>query len=218
TLVVVGVLVLFILLLVPSLVSQLQTLAANVIALVSQLPQWVAQAEILNELDEAGIVDRQALMEQLGAFLPGQINAVAGMIPEAATTLSRSVGTLIGLITTVALVPILLFYVLKDYPLIRTAIVGLFPRYRGNRRYLSHTSGVVGNYLRGQITISLIDAVIVSVVLTLFGVPFALLLGLLTGFLNMIPNLGAIMTYVIGGLLMLAFGTTGDLIVTVAVL
>src|SRR5690606_21996566 len=151
TLVVVGVLVLFILLLVPSLVSQLQTLAANVIALVSQLPQWVAQAEILNELDEAGIVDRQALMEQLGTFLPGQINAVAGMIPEAATTLTRSVGTLIGLITTVALVPILLFYVLKDYLLIRDAIVRLFPRYRGNRRYLAHTSSVVGNYLRGQI-------------------------------------------------------------------
>jgi predicted PurR-regulated permease PerM len=189
-----------------------------VIALVTQLPQWVAQAEILNDLDEAGIVDRTRLMEQLGTFLPGQISAVAGQIPEAAATLTRSVGTLIGLLTTVALVPILLFYVLKDYPLIRDAIVRLFPRYRGNRRYLSHTSGVVGNYLRGQITISLIDAVLVSLILFVFGVPFALLLGLLTGFLNMIPNLGAIMTYVIGGLLMLAFGTTGDFVVTLAVL
>ena len=218
TLLVVGLLVLFILLLVPTLVSQLQSLASDVIELVTGLPQWVAQAKILDDLDEAGIVDRTALMQQLGTFLPGQINALVGQIPEAAATLTRSVGTLIGLLTTVALVPILLFYVLKDYPVIREALVGLFPRFRGNRRYLSHTSAVVGNYLRGQITISLIDAVLVSVALFVFGVPFALVLGLLTGFLNMIPNLGAIMNYVLGGLLMLAFGTTGDFIVTMAVL
>ncbi|MDX1419031.1 MAG: AI-2E family transporter [Rubricoccaceae bacterium] len=218
TLVVVGLLVLFVLLLVPTLVRQLQTLATNLVALATVLPQWVAEAKILNDLDAAGLVDREQLMEQLGTFLPGQINAVVGQVPEAAAAVTRSVGTLIGLLTTVALVPILLFYVLKDYPAIRLAIVRLFPRYRGNRRYLSHTSGVVGNYLRGQITISLIAAVIVSVALLVFGVPFALLIGLMAGLLNMIPNLGAIMTYVIGGLLMLAFGTTADLIVTIAVL
>jgi predicted PurR-regulated permease PerM len=218
TLVVVGVLVLFVLLLVPSLVGQLQVLAARAIELAAGLPQWVANAEALDMLDEAGVIEREQLMEQLGTFLPGQINALAGQIPAAAAALTRSVGTLFGLLTTVALVPILLFYVLKDYTTIREALVNLFPRYRGNRRYLTHTSTVVGNYLRGQITISLIDAVIVSVVLTIFGVPFALLLGLLTGFLNMIPNLGAIMTYIIGGLLMLAFGTWGDLAITMAVL
>jgi predicted PurR-regulated permease PerM len=218
TLAVVGVLVVFVLLLVPTLVSQLQALAADVIALASGLPQWVAQAEILNDLDEAGLIERETLMEQLGTFLPGQISAIAGQIPAAAATVTRSVGTLFGLLTTVALVPILLFYVLKDYPAIRNAMVQLFPRYRGSRAYLTHTSRVVGNYLRGQITISLIDAVLVSLILFVFGVPFALLLGLLTGFLNMIPNLGAIMTYIVGGLLMLAFGSTGDFIVTIAVL
>jgi predicted PurR-regulated permease PerM len=210
--------VLVVLLLVPSLVSQLQTLAADVIELAAGLPQWVAQAEILNDLDEAGIIEREQLMEQLGTFLPSQINAIAGLIPTAAATLTRSVGTLFGLLTTVALVPILLFYVLKDYPTIRDALVRLFPRYRGSRRYLGHTSRVVGNYLRGQITISLIDAIIVSVVLFVLGVPFALLIGVLTGFLNMIPNLGAIMTYIIGGLLMLAFGSTGDFLITLGVL
>jgi predicted PurR-regulated permease PerM len=218
TLMVVGVLVAVVLLLVPMLASQLQTLAANVIELAATLPQWVAQARILNDLDAAGLIEREQLMQQLGTLLPGQISAIAGQIPAAAAALTRSVGTLFGLLTTVALVPILLFYILKDYPTIRDALVALFPRYRGSRRYLGHTSRVVGNYLRGQITISLIDAVIVSLVLFVFGVPFALLLGVLTGFLNMIPNLGAIVNYILGGLLMLAFGTTADLIVTIAVL
>jgi predicted PurR-regulated permease PerM len=218
TLCVVGLLVLVVLLLVPSLVSQLQVLAARVIGLASGLPQWVAQAEVLDDLDRAGVIDRGQLMQQLGTFLPGQINALLAQIPEAAGSLTRSVGTLFGLLTTVALIPVLLFYVLKDYPAVRDAIVGVFPRYRGSRLYLSHTSHLVGSYLRGQLTISLIDALIVSVALLAFGVPFALILGLLTGFLNMIPNLGAIMTYVIGGLLMLAFGTWGDLAITMAVL
>ena len=218
TLVFVGVLVLFILLIVPSLVGQIETLATQLITLLSGLPQWVAETTMLDTLEETGLIEREALTSQLATFLPDQISAIASGIPAAVTGLTRSVGTLFGLLTTIALVPILLFYVLNDYPTIRDALVRLFPRFRGNRTYLSHTSRVVGNYLRGQLTISLIDSVIVSVVLLLFGVPFALVLGLLTGFLNMIPNLGAIMTYVIGGLLMLAFGTTGDFVITMIVL
>ncbi len=218
TLAFVGLLVLFVLLIVPSLAGQIQVLAAQAIELVSGLPRWVAEAEALDLLEEAGLVEREELVRQLGTFLPSQINALAGQIPAAMAGLSRSVGTLIGLITTIALVPVLLFYVLKDYLLIRDAVVQLFPRFRGNRDYLYRTSKVVGNYLRGQLTISLLGAIIVTIPLLLFRVPFALLIGLLAGLLNMIPNLGAILTYVIGGLLMLAFGSVADLVIVMAVL
>ena len=218
TLAFIGLLVLFVLLIVPSLVGQIESLATGVIDLVSGLPQWVAEAEILNSLESAGLIEREALTQQLATFLPGQISAIAAGIPSAVASLTRSVGTLFALLTTIALIPVLLFYVLKDYMEIREALVNLFPRFRGTRNYLDQTSKVVGNYLRGQITISALGAIIVTIPLVIFGVPFALVIGLLTGLLNMIPNLGAILTYIIGGLLMLAFGSIGDFFIVMIVL
>ncbi len=218
TMVFVGLFVLFVLLIVPTLAGQIESLATAAIELVSGLPQWVAEAEVLNSLERAGLIERETLTQQLATFLPSQISAIASGIPSAAASLTRSVGTLFGLITTIALIPVLLFYVLKDYHLIRETIVNLFPRFKGSRDYLTHTSRVVGNYLRGQITISALGAIIVTIPLVIFGVPFALLIGLLTGLLNMIPNLGAILTYIIGGLLMLAFGTIGDFFLVLGVL
>jgi predicted PurR-regulated permease PerM len=132
----------------------------------------------------------------------------------------RSITSLLGLLTTIALVPVLLFYTLKDYPQLRKRIVKLFPTFGGQRDYLVHAGSIVGDYLRGQITISAIAATLVSVALILFGVPFALLIGLLTGLLNMIPNLGIMFTYFIGVLIALIFGDPWyiDAIIVLAVL
>lgn len=218
TLAFVGALVLFALLIVPSLVSQIENLATSVIDLISGLPQWVAEADVLNSMEAAGLIERETLIDQLTTFLPDQIGAIASRIPGAVSTLTRSVGALFALLTTIAIIPVLLFYILKDYTLIREAIVNLFPRFHGSRQYLAHTSKVVGNYLRGQLAISAIGAIIVTIPLVLFGVPFALVIGLLMGLLSMIPNLGAIITYIIGGLLMIAFGSIGDFFLVMGVL
>ena len=77
---------------------------------------------------------------------------------------------------------------------------------------------VFGSYVRGQLTISALSAVLVAVPLTLFGVPYSLLLGLAAGLLNLIPSLGSVLTYVLGVTLMLAFGTFSDVLIVLAVL
>ncbi|HYE94988.1 MAG TPA: AI-2E family transporter [Rubricoccaceae bacterium] len=218
TLLLVGLLVAVVLLIVPALVGQLQSLAQRLLGLISGLPTWVARTDTLDPLEQAGLIQRDRLVADLTAFVSAQVRENAGRLPAVFGGLTRSVGTLFGLITTLALVPVLLFYTLKDYPTLRGAVIQLFPRYRGSRAYLSKAVTVVGNYLRGQLTISLAQAVIVTIPLVLFRVPFGLVIGILAGLLNFIPNLGAILTYVIGILLTLAFGTVGDLIVVVAVL
>ncbi|MDX1438537.1 MAG: AI-2E family transporter, partial [Rubricoccaceae bacterium] len=108
----VGVLVLFVLLIVPSLVGQIESLATSLIELISGVPEWVAEADILDSLEAAGLIQRETLTSQLATFLPNQISAIAAGIPSAVASLSRSVGTLFGLLTTIALMPVLLFYIL----------------------------------------------------------------------------------------------------------
>jgi predicted PurR-regulated permease PerM len=107
----------------------------------------------------------------------------------------------LGVLTVLALVPVLLFYTLRDYPDIQEGLVELFPTASGRRDYLVQAGSIVGHYLRGQLTISSIAAFNVSVLLFLFDVPFWLLIGLMSGILNFIPQLGAIITMILGSLL-----------------
>ncbi|HEX8385814.1 MAG TPA: AI-2E family transporter, partial [Rubricoccaceae bacterium] len=86
------------------------------------------------------------------------------------------------------------------------------------REYVGEVGRVFGSYLRGQLTISAASAVLVGLPLFLFGVPFSLVLGLVAGLLNLIPSIGSVLTYVLGIALMLAFGTTNDLLIVLGVL
>ena len=204
--------------LVPALLSQVETFASGAVELALQLPDWVETSTMLDGIEEAGLINRNALVSELATFLPSQIQAAAGQIPALVTGLARQVGTVIGLITTTALLPVLLFYTLKDFPQLRDNLISLLPRYKGRREYLDRASSVFGNYIRGQLTISAASAVLVAVPLALFGAPVSLLLGLVAGLLNMIPSLGSILTYIIGVAVMLIFGTFTDVLIVLGVL
>ena len=203
---------------VPMVASQAEDLASQAIALAMQAPDWVANSSALAEAEAAGLLDRAALVEQLTTFIPGQIQGALGRVPAFLGGLFRQVGALLGLVTTAALVPVLLFFTLKDFRQLRDGLVSLLPRVDGERTYLTRAATVFGSYVRGQLTISALSGVLVAVPLTLFGVPYSLLLGLAAGLLNLIPSLGSVLTYVLGVTLMLAFGTFSDVLIVLAVL
>lgn len=219
-LLVVGALALVTLLLVPSVVGQVEVLAERALESVQGLRDWLQQSALLANMEAAGLVNRAALAEQINGMVQAQSRRLASGLPEAAQGLVQSLGSVFGVVTAIAIVPVLLFYTLKDYPVLSDRLIGLFPTFGGRRDYLVKAGSIVGNYLRGQLTICAIAAVNVSVVLYLFGVPFSLLIGVMAGVLNLIPNLGAIITMVVAGLIALIFGDPWliDLIVVLAAL
>jgi predicted PurR-regulated permease PerM len=124
----------------------------------------------------------------------------------------------LGIATLVALVPVLLFYTLRDYPYIQESLTELFPTAGGRRDYLVQAGSIVGQYLRGQLMISSIAAFNVSLLLFLFDIPFWLLIGLTAGLLNFIPQLGAIITMIVGGSVAFILGGWLKAAVTILVL
>jgi predicted PurR-regulated permease PerM len=66
--------------------------------------------------------------------------------------------------------------------------------------------------------ISLIAAFNVSLLLFLFDIPFWLLIGLMAGLLNFIPQLGAIITIVVGGLVAFVLGGWVEAAIVITVL
>jgi len=201
----VGLAVAFVLLLVPNIISQLETLASRIIGLIGGIQDWILYTDAFDTLERDFRLDKEKLVAQLSASLETQIAELANRIPRAAQDAIGYIGSLLGLITSITIIPVILYYTLKDYPWIKRRLVELFPTFGGERAYLVTAGAIVGNYLRGQLTISAIAAFNVSVALVLFNIPFALLIGLMAGVLNMIPNIGVIITNVIAILLTVVF-------------
>lgn len=211
---VVGTIALFILILAPSIAGQIEVLSDRVLEGVEGLRSWLARSILLDTLASTGLIEKQEVLQQLQSVVQQQ----AERLPEAVQELASSLGSVLGVATMVALVPVLLFYTLRDYPSIQEGLTELFPTAGGRRDYLVQAGSIVGHYLRGQLMISSIAAFNVSFLLFIFDIPFWLLIGLLAGLLNFIPQLGAIITMVIGGLVAFVLGGWVQAIITIAVL
>ena len=206
----VGLVALLVLLLVPQLVDQVQALAAQAVGVLANAPRWIEQSELMARLETSGIVSRAEVEAKLTTLLPDQISALAAQIPEALGSLSSRISTLLEAVTIATILPVLLYYALKDFPLIRQEFIRLFPKWHGDRAYVSRTVAIVGGYLRGQLIVAAIAGVNISVGLLLFDVPFALLIGVAAGVLSLIPNVGAVITNVLAITITLAAGTLAD--------
>ena len=89
-------------------------------------------------------------------------------------------------------------YLLADLPRIRSGLYRLAPHSRRPRLILIGDEIVakVGAYVLGNLLISVIAGSVTTIWLLIFGVPYAALLGLLVGLLDLIPVVGS----TIGGL------------------
>jgi predicted PurR-regulated permease PerM len=99
---------------------------------------------------------------------------------------------LLGVVGMLFLVPVVLFYLLLDFHVIRDHLEELIPRrwHAQTLSFLAETDGLLSQFLRGQLTVMLALAVYYSVGLTLTGSPTALPIGILTGLLCFIPYVG----------------------------
>ena len=216
----IGIFAFFFFLIIPSIVGQIEILATQVVNTIGDLRNWLQTTTALDRLAETGMIDKQEVISQLTQFVQEQATNLARSIPDAVQRVLSSITTLLAIITLATVMPVVHFYTLKDYPFITPRIMELFPTFGGRRDYLVKASKIFGNYVRGQLLISGIAAFNVSVALMLLDMPFALLIGILGGLLNMIPNIGIIVTNVIGILVALIFGDPWyiDLIKVVSVL
>ena len=111
--------------------------------------------------------------------------------------------------------PVVAFYVLIDLPRIRSETENLIPdRLRAETIHVSRNLGAaVGGFLRGQVFVALIVGVLTSLGFWAIRLEFWLIIGLIAGFLNIIPFVGP---WVGGGLgVMVALVVNGDVKVAI---
>ena len=109
---------------------------------------------------------------------------------------------LIGFFTAVLLVPVVLFYFLRDWHQIVRRLDELIPLrlHPAAVSIAGEIDRVLGEFLRGQISVMLIMSVYYTVALWLAGLEYALPIGILSGLLVFVPYLGALTGLLLGTL------------------
>jgi predicted PurR-regulated permease PerM len=132
--------------------------------------------------------------KRVRAGLKGEkLEAVATRAASGATELALgALGGLFGVVSFVALVPVYLFFLMKNLNGWWERFTHLIPR-----AYRDRTLSTLGRihranaaFFRGQATISLIDGLILGIGLVIAGVKFSFLFGVLYAFASVIPYLG----------------------------
>jgi predicted PurR-regulated permease PerM len=195
----------FILLLVP-------LLEAQVVALVNHFPSYLAQARdeidhLLALLQDRLDADQVAKLRDAASAKVGDILSGTGKVITSVLTGGVAVANLLSLIF---ITPIVAFFLLRDWDMLLATIDSWLPRehaaaIREQARLIEQT---LSGFLRGQASVCLLLGVFYGLALTIIGLDFGLVLGLVCGCLIFIPFLGGFT----GGLLSvgLAFAQFGS--------
>ena len=143
-----------------------------------------------------------AVMVKLGFVAEENFSsgAIREQIVQRALTFSRdfvgnainSSSVIIDILTIVFIMPILLFYFLKDWSLIIQRINEYLPKNYATpiRKVFVDIDKTMSGYIRGQFNVCLMLGIIYSILLSCTGLNFGFLIGFVTGMLVFIPYIG----------------------------
>ncbi len=124
------------------------------------------------------------------SHLPGITQGILSIFQTMFTGLANFI---VGVLNIV-LVPVLLFYLLRDFDTLHERFYSLLPPHWRPivADWLGEIDHAVGGFLRGQLTIALILAVLYATGLALMGVPLGVVLGIISGLANLVPYMSIV--------------------------
>ena len=189
---------------IPRILDQLTELVGRLPESISRLLAWIEEGPVLGYL--ANVLDlgdadnlRVALFEELASqgqnIIQQAFRTVVSIVREIPTVF----GTLSRALEMIA-VPFVAFFLLKDFDVMKGYIRSLVPPRRLKRvtDVVCDIDATISRYMRGQLIVALIVGISTGLVLWLIGIDYALILGLITGVLNVIPYFGFIVSLGLG--------------------
>ncbi|MBN2103129.1 AI-2E family transporter [bacterium] len=181
-----GIIVTFGVLIIPQLVEEIQNL-------INSLPQVVEsiQTKIVENLPKVLQflrIEETEFKQNWTSTAPNGLQQIFNNLLKGLLGITSFLGQILNLI----IIPVITFYILKDFNKIRQWFLDLFSRQHKPRvsYYLWRVNRIVGSYLRAQVLVCIFVGILTGFGLALAGIQFAILLGVLTGLLNFIPYIG----------------------------
>ena len=189
TVLILGVLVLF-----PMLEQQISLL-------IQRVPEWLAWVKqtalpwLQTRFADVAWLD----VDEIQQLIKSQWRNAGGLVAIIFGSITASGMALLGALANLLLIPVVTFYLLRDWDHLVAALHDLLPRKQEPAISLlaREADEVLGAFFRGQILVMMALGIVYSVGLSLVGLELALLIGIVAGVVSFVPYLG-----VIAGLLM----------------
>jgi len=115
---------------------------------------------------------------------------------------TKSGGALAAAVLSLFLIPIITFYMLRDWDGIMAHLGALVPESQRETVFqlARESDDVLGAFLRGQVMVMLALAVIYSLGLSIVGLKFAIAIGVVSGLVSFVPYLGFVFGIAMAGM------------------
>lgn len=192
------VLVIAVLLTMPLVGRQLDLLA-------SKIPEWIAQLQesVIPWLQQQLNLPKDSLaIPELKTAIGENWMTAGNLLNSFWKQLAGSSMAMIAGLANLALVPVVTFYLLRDWDVLMSHINDLLPRSCQSTvvKLARECDEILGAFIRGQLLVMLALGVVYSAGLWLVGLDLALILGLIAGLASVVPYLGFIVGIIVAGI------------------
>ncbi len=172
----------------PIFFDEFKQVIADVLNIFNQLIVWLVKPRAASIIP----IDFGQLANRLTQFRSTFLSS----LPDQALQLlgKTSVGAL-----WILVILVVVYYLLAEWPHLRNGFIGSFPDvYHAELNELyQRVRSIWMNYLRGQLLLMVIVGVTFTIAWTVIGIPGALVLGVVAGFLTLIPDVGPFLAAVL---------------------
>jgi predicted PurR-regulated permease PerM len=173
----------------PRLASEARAFAVDFPRLMQQIQDWLLNANTAL-LSAMPIEARESVVQMFnaaGATLQKAAGAIAGQALSVVLSLASMAAALV-------IIPILAFYILIDIERLRSGLMRIIPANAQPAALLvlQDIDNVLGGFIRGQIIVATTVAVLITIILFILRIKYALLIGVFAGAVDIIPYLGAV--------------------------
>jgi predicted PurR-regulated permease PerM len=165
--------------------------------LIDKLPQmvaWVNTVVLPWVAERTGYSLDQMNPQQVIDALRAHWQQAGGVAATVLSSVSKSGLAVVGFFGTLALVPVVTFYFLRDWDDMMARLRELLPRsVEPTVSQLARESdGVLGAFLRGQLSVMIALGIVYTAGLMVIGLDLAVLIGMIAGIVSFVPYLGII--------------------------
>ncbi len=165
--------------------------------LVTQIPKFLewAQIKMLPRLSHyIGLEEEAIQLDEVGQYVIQHWQTLGNFLGKFLLKISASGQLLMLWIGYLLLIPVVTFYLLRDWDILMVKLSTLFPlKYKSKLTKLARDcDAVLAEFLRGQLLVMVAQSVFYSIGLSLVGLEFSILIGVTAGLVSFVPYLGLI--------------------------
>ncbi|MAZ40068.1 MAG: AI-2E family transporter [Legionellales bacterium] len=164
--------------------------------LFSKIPQmldWI-QSTLLPWINSRFHVSEKIEMKDFSSMLSENWAQTSDIVKSTLKVVTHSGFAFFAWMTNLLLIPVVLFYLLRDWPKIVSGFHGLLPRTIEPTvtKLVKQCNEVLGAFLRGQLMVMIALGILYSIGLAFVGLDTALVIGMIAGLVSIVPYLGFI--------------------------